>query len=949
MEAKYIQSLCQFLGKELALDEQRLEDLIYSKASLFAHIPFRIASSLTEEQYYRLRGQMREWPGLHAEIGSERFYPQEMCAGHILGYVGAINQREYLNVAAELESLRQILSSGSEEGSFSQRYREIKEKAYTINDFVGKTGIEKQYEEQLRGFYGKKTFEVDQKGNALKILPGSREPISGKTITLSLSLELQRFCESLLSQDEIARDKRSLGQDAARKVLKQPWIKGGAIVAMDPKTGEVLALAAEPGFNPNDFILSTKREEKLERLHRWQEGERYIADLWDGKNQLYRKRGEKEELATLSWEEWLRVVLPQEGPLRDFFTHTDDVKSFISLQEDFEALLYFSNLPPYRLMEQLCKDKTLLPQASSTHRRHIEQLLSKILDPHDKLFAIDICRLAIYAPAFSDELIAKTGSMKVAKYRLLCQEKQRAEEEIKQRCQTLFNQTDFQKWRQTHQKEFLAEMRAQEKARKTYARPYLDYLDKKEKELFEALWQEIRFPILAAHLLHDPTLLPQEALAWYDPTLCLDWENLEQAARHLSGEECKQWLKTMRSFHELSRPLLENYRSLRSKKGEQTEKELAAAFYPTEGFGYCRSLAFQTALPPGSTFKLVTAAEGIRQKGPDPFSIIDEVRPSGKTLIIASSLDKKPFYRHYKGGRLPKSHANNLGKVDLIGAIEQSSNPYFSILAGDYFANPTDLTRAAAEFGFGEKTGIDLPGETKGRLPNDIEENRTGLYSFAIGQHTLEASALQTAVLFASIVNGGQILTPTLARSFEGSSPQATPNNNHEDFFAKKELGLLGIDFPLFAATPNTDLSSCEKNKHSSRRTVPITPQIRQTLIEGLNRVIWGPKGGARPNIIRGLYANPLLLHIFLSLQHQMIGKSGTAQIVYRLDKNPSAEAQMYKHVSFGAISFSDQKHKDPELVVIVYLRYGSAGKDAAPLAAQVINRWREINRRGPI
>ena len=81
-----------------------------------------------------------------------------------------------------------------------------------------------------------------------------------------------------------------------------------------------------------------------------------------------------------------------------------------------------------------------------------------------------------------------------------------------------------------------------------------------------------------------------------------------------------------------------------------------------------------------------------------------------------------------------------------------------------------------------------------------------------------------------------------------------------------------------------------------------------------------------------------------------MLGKTGTAEILYRLDKNPSAEPPMYKNVSFGAISFTDPKTlKNPELVVVVYLRYGGGGKDAAPLAAQVITKYRELNRRGPI
>ena len=948
---EYIQRLCDLLAQELPIDAKRLEDLIYAKASLFPHIPFVIASSLTERQYYRLKALERQWLGLHAEIGRERFYPQNSSAGHVLGYLGAISQREYLDVAGELESLRQMLGSGGEEESLALRYQELKEKAYTINDLIGKAGIEKYYEQQLRGFYGKKTFEIDQRGNALRELPGGRDPIPGKTVELSLSIELQKFCESLLSQDEVLRDKRSIGQDVqtkTRKVLKQPWIKGGAIIALDPKTGEVIALAGEPGFDPNDFILSTNREEKLEKLHRWQESEHYISDLWDGKNQLYRKRHSREEKALLSWELWLDFVLPLEGPLRDLFAHTDDIKSYVFLQEDFEALLYFANdLSPIRLIEQLFKDKLSLPAAAQPHRRRIEQSLSKILDFNDKLFALDLCRMAVYAPAFTDEVLAKVGSMKVSTYRSLTQEKQRVEGIIKEHCRTLFNKTAFQAWRELHQKDFLQQKRQEEKERKTYPRPYLDYLDKKEKELFENLWEEIRFPLLAAHLKKDPLLLTEENRSWYDASLCLDWKSLEQAAAPLNGEECAQWFRAMRSFKEMNRPLWGSYKSLRNRKIEQTEKDLAAAFYPTGGFGYCRSHAFQLSSPPGSLFKLVVATEAIRQRGVNPLTLIDETRTSEKNLIVATSLDNKPFYRHYKGGRLPKSHAANLGKVDLIGAIEQSSNPYFSIIAGDFLSDPNDLIRAAAEFGFGEKTGLDLPSESRGRLPNDLQKNRTGLYSSAIGQHTLEASALQTAIMLSAIANGGEILTPTLARSFQGASLDRPSTDCRENFFAKDELAILGIDFPIFtAAASSQNAPTSEKNRRPIRRTISFPHQIRQTLLEGMDRVVWGAKGSARPNGIKGLYKNPLLLHLFLSLQHQMVGKTGTSEILYRLDKNPSAEAQMYKNIWFGAISFKDPKTlKDPDLVVVVYLRYGDGGKEAAPLAAQVISKWRDLNR----
>src|SRR5262249_35066640 len=100
--------------------------------------------------------------------------------------------------------------------------------------------------------------------------------------------------------------------------------------------------------------------------------------------------------------------------------------------------------------------------------------------------------------------------------------------------------------------------------------------------------------------------------------------------------------------------------------------------------------------------------------------------------------------------------------IDIVHAIERSSNPYFSILAGDILDDPEDLCMAANLLGYGEKTEIDLPGEYGGRLPKDIAYNRTGLYAMAIGQHSLVGTPIQTATMLAALANGGEILKPQI-------------------------------------------------------------------------------------------------------------------------------------------------------------------------------------------
>ncbi len=849
-----------------------------------------------------------------------------------------------------------------DESSLAARFRELQERAYTINDSVGKMGLEKQYEKELRGFSGKKTYEIDRKGQILRELAGGREPVCGQKLVLSLSAELQEFCEMLLIQNEKTRDGRSLGIDPdtkQRAALKQPWIKGGAIVAFDPNNGEILAMASTPRFDPNDFILASNREEKAKRVRRWQEGENQIGAIFDGLEPLYREKDSREEPSFLSWDAYLQWVLPLNGPLKAFWSNRElDLKSAIQLQEDFEALLYFTGNPaPSLLMDAIFPNKgdaALLPALQSPdalpYKRRIEALLGGIPQNGDKLFCLDLCRMAVYSPAFTDELIAKMGTVKLSSYRALVQSLKKAEEALLAKTKERFHAGEFRDWRRSCLKEFLQQKRVEEQKKNLYPRPYLDYIDKEESEQFSALWDEIRAPLLCAYLKENASHLDERAAPYFDYDLLgsSSWLPLRPSASELTHEECIQWIKTMRFFRQLSRPLWGSYASLRGKKGEQTEQHLAQAFYPIGGFAYTRSHSLQCAAPLGSIFKLIVGYEALQQKGISAadFTIIDEVRINRqrRSCTVGSTLDRKPIPRHYKGGRLPRSHAPNMGKLDLIGAIEQSSNPYFSLMAGDLLQDPQDLLRAAATFGFGERTGIDLPGEIKGRLPDDLAQNRTGLYSFAIGQHTLVVTPLQTACMLGALANGGKLFTPKLVASIEGvSSEQSEPS-----FPNQAELAFLGIDFPLFG---NQERSSQEIKRSASnprpRREIPLPQSSRNTLLDAMDRVVWGPKGSARPSIIREFYAKPVLLKDFLKLEHQMVGKTSTAEILGKASVNPGCAGALYKHIWFGGIGFSPASKKDPwakpEIVVAVYLRYGSGGKEAAPLAAQVIQKWREI------
>jgi cell division protein FtsI/penicillin-binding protein 2 len=909
---EHIRALSLLLEKELSLEASHIEDLIYAKASILPHVPLIVKSGITEKEYARLKMLEKDFPGLCAEIGSERIYPLGKVGCHIVGTLGLISSKEYASIMQEIRTLREIVSEYEAFPSLNtlppeyesidevlQRLEVLQDKAYTFNDRVGKSGIERQFEEDLRGAWGVKTIEVDNQGKPIGELSPNKNPQTGNKIVLTISAELQKFAEELLIDNEKERDHKSIWldpKDKKRKEQKQPWIKGGAIVAIDPSTGEILALASHPRFDPNDFIRS-------QNLSRWLESPQMYAALWDGRSLLERdvfKKGISEEKIPVSWDFYLEQVLPKEGGLKTFFDKVDDIRSFTSLQEDFQTLLFIAKNPsPEALMEAITAKQSPLwevlknSEEASFLIRKIESLLSPIASSKDRLFAIDLCRLCVDSPRFSDELLSKIGSIKIANYRALTQAFGRFSQIQKDKAFRAFHKETFPLWRKEHQKEFLAQKRREEKEKKRYAKPFTDYIATQEKELFSLLWLEQKNTILLQAL--------QESSSDLDVKL------LQKTLTTLPPHLAEEFLKTFRLFTDLDRPLLYPTKQI------ATEKDLASAFYPKEGFGFCRSYAFQATSPQGSLFKLIAAYEGLRQG--HNFVLIDEQRrdplaTAGKQLIVAFNANKAPYPRVYRGGRLPKTAAMNVGKIDIVGALEHSSNPYFSILAGDYLKSPEDLNYAASAFGYGSPTGIDLPGEAGGNLPNDLKTNRTGLYSYAIGQHTLLNTPLQSAVAMAAIANGGQILKPQIVK--EILSPEKIPT-----------------PMPLI------------------KQSVFLPPSIRDYLIEGMDRSLWSGRGNARSSSIRALLSDSKAMHEYLLLQHQMIGKTCTSEIVFNPDTSPASSGQVYKHIWFGSIAFPVKAKWDhPELTVIVFLRFGSSGKDAAPLAAQMIQKWHEIQEK---
>ena len=481
----YIKKLSLLLGEELKLDAARVEDEIHAKASQFYNIPFILKENLTEREYARLRMLEKDWPGLQASRVYERIYPKGKLAGDVLGYLGKIGKEEYESVIQEREELKlflEALDKGADlplpEGRLSlgdvkRRLKELEELAYTAADWVGKTGIEARFEEELRGFQGKKTIFTDAKGHILREYPGARERMPGKRIMLSLSLELQDYAEKLLAISEETRDTLvKAGGQPTRLADKAPWIKGGSIIAMDPHTGEVLALASYPRLNPNDF--NGRKEDKI---HAWLEDEASCGAIWDGFQSLSRERYDlfkdryRDEEMPLTWDLYLDLTLAKEGELKR------QIKmEFNTLEKAVRRL---------RAEEGDCRLRDLLSLAAD------ERL-------------------------FTPTLLSKTGKWTLSAHRENEKAAAQLYKALEEILRPIYAESDFKPWREEHEKVFIQEKRAQEKAEGLYPKPYLDYLDEEERNQFRFFWEHNRQALLLTLLTgsQDETPYDRFLLAW---------------------------------------------------------------------------------------------------------------------------------------------------------------------------------------------------------------------------------------------------------------------------------------------------------------------------------------------------------------------------------------------------------------------------------------------------
>ncbi|MGF1535689.1 MAG: penicillin-binding protein 2 [Elainellaceae cyanobacterium] len=203
--------LSQILDIPVEDIRQRLDQAGYNSPLLV-----RVARDITPAQLTALMEFKSELTGIQVEAETERIYPNGDLAAHVLGYTGEISDA----------LLAELIDDG-----------------YRLGDVVGQLGAESAFESQLRGEWGGRQIEVDGIGQVLQIL--SEKPAEpGRDVQLTLDLPLQQAAEDALGD------------------LK------GAVVALDPRNGEVLAMVSRPAFDPNVFSthITSVEWERLQSL-----------------------------------------------------------------------------------------------------------------------------------------------------------------------------------------------------------------------------------------------------------------------------------------------------------------------------------------------------------------------------------------------------------------------------------------------------------------------------------------------------------------------------------------------------------------------------------------------------------------------------------------------------------------------------------------------------------
>ena len=190
-----------------ARDLERFEKRLKRRRRPYESVLLR--SRLSVEDIAKLSVNYHRLPGVRVEADLIRVYPYGETLVHAMGYVGRINERDL---------------------------KSVDEQNYAATNYIGKLGIEKYYESELHGTVGMRKVETNARGRVMRVLE-KIEAIPGRDIQLSIDLPLQQITEKLLAGEK------------------------ASVVAIDPKTGGILALVSTPGYDPNLFVTGISNKD----------------------------------------------------------------------------------------------------------------------------------------------------------------------------------------------------------------------------------------------------------------------------------------------------------------------------------------------------------------------------------------------------------------------------------------------------------------------------------------------------------------------------------------------------------------------------------------------------------------------------------------------------------------------------------------------------------------
>src|SRR6202047_1278914 len=199
----------ELIAHGLHLDANEVRTRIRHFSSMPQYQPIFLKEDITPDELAFIDAHRNELPELDTIVAHRRLYPRNGFMAHLIGYVGEVT-----------------------EDMLNQPQFEL----YSPGDVVGVSGVERQYNNELMGTNGARRALVNSHGREVGLL-GETEAIPGKQLKLTVDVDLQIAAEEALEG------------------------KNGAIVAMDPHTGEILAMVSRPTFDPNDFAVKISRDE----------------------------------------------------------------------------------------------------------------------------------------------------------------------------------------------------------------------------------------------------------------------------------------------------------------------------------------------------------------------------------------------------------------------------------------------------------------------------------------------------------------------------------------------------------------------------------------------------------------------------------------------------------------------------------------------------------------